>query len=218
MEFQDPAVTPVASAVNITEDKLLVSIWRQPTATLRYILAQCPDKYVTVLLVLGGIARAVGRASQQNMGDRNSTAGILLMAVLMGGLTGWITYYVYAWGMRLAGEWLGGHASSEQLRTVLAWALIPTVVGLVLTIPQAVIFGDDLFRSTPTDTSAFAENARLAFGLAEVVLAVWAVVILVCGLRLVQGFSVGRALANMVLPGLVVVGIIGLFAGIFKLL
>lgn len=218
MAFQDPAVAPAAPAVNITEDKLLVSIWRQPTATLRYVLAHCPDKYVTVLLMLGGIARSIDRASRQNSGDHLSTFSILAMAVVLGGLVGWVFYHIYGWGMKVTGQWLGGRASAEEFRTVLAWALIPTVVSLVLTVPQAIIFGDDLFRSEPQDTSDFAENARLLFGIIEVILAGWSLVILVCGVKLLQGFRTGRALSNILLPALVVVGVIILLVGISKLL
>lgn len=40
-------------ANGITERNLLLSIWLRPTATLRLILATCPDAYVIQLLVLG---------------------------------------------------------------------------------------------------------------------------------------------------------------------
>lgn len=216
MEPQLPRSDDVATPDDISEDTLLASIWLKPTATLKFILTRCPDKYVTGLLVLGGIARAVDRASQHNYGDRTSTLTLLLTAFIMGGATGWISYYAYGWGMSATGRWLGGRADSEQFRTVLAWSLVPTVVALVLVIPQAFIFGDDLFRSEPTDTSAFAENARLVFGLVDIVMAVWAVIILICGVRLLQGFSVGRALANILLPAVVIIGVILAFAGIFK--
>lgn len=218
MESQVPTPDTADDTSAIGEDSLLGSIWLKPTATLQYILAHCPDKYVTGLLVLGGIARAIDRASQQNSGDKFSTVSLLLLAVTVGGLTGWITYYVYGWGMSATGRWLGGRASSEAFRTVLAWALVPTVVSLALVIPQAVIFGDDLFRSEPVDTSAFAENARLAFGIVEFGLAIWALVILVSGVRLLQGFSIGRALANILLPGLVIIGVLLVFVGLYKLL
>lgn len=213
-------VSPVSAEVrsNINEDTLLRSIWLKPTATLQYILAYCPDKYVSVLLVLGGIARAADRASRQNSGDKMSTVSILLLVFIVGGLTGWITYYVYGWALSATGRWLGGRADAESFRTVLAWALVPTAVVLALLLPQAIILGDDLFRSEPVDTSFLAENLKIFFGLVEAVLSIWTVVILVQGVRLLQSFSVGRALANIVLPGTIVVGLIFLVAGFFKML
>ena len=216
MEPRPPLPDGIATPDDISEDTLLANIWLKPTATLRFILTYCPDKYVTGLLMLGGIARSLDRASQHDYGDRTSTLTLLLTAIFVGGLTGWISYYVYGWSMSVTGRWLGGRASSEQFRTVVAWSLVPTVVALALIIPQAVIFGDDLFRSEPRDTSAFAENARVAFGLVDAVMAIWTLVILVCGVRHLQGFSVGRTLANILLPAVVIIGIVLGFAGLFK--
>jgi hypothetical protein len=217
---EPPEVSSVNPEIpnNINEDTLLRSIWLKPTATLQYILAYCPDKYVSVLLVLGGIARAADRASRQNSGDKMSTATILMMVIIVGGLTGWITYYVYGWALSAIGRWLGGRADAESFRTVLAWALVPTGVILALLLLQAVVFGDDLFRSEPKETSFIAENLRLFFVLVEAVLSIWTLVIFVQGVRLLQSFSVSRALANIVLPGAIVIGAIFLAAGIFKLL
>ncbi len=203
---------------NISEDTLLRSIWLQPTATLHYILRHCPDKYVSVLLVIGGIARAAARASRQNAGDKMPTVSVLLLVVVAGGLTGWIAYYVYSWALSATGRWLGGRADAAPFRTVLAWALVPTAVTLALLLPQAIVFGDDLFRSEPVDTSFLAENLRTFFGLLEAGLSIWTVVIFVQGVRLLQSFSVGRALANIVLPGVIAVGVFFLVFGLFKLL
>ncbi len=85
-------------------------------------------------------------------------------------------------------------------------------------LPQIVMFGDDLFRSTPVDTSGLNEDLGIFFGLVDVTLAIWAVVILVQGVRLLQSFSMGRALANIVLPGALLIGAIVAVAGFHKML
>jgi hypothetical protein len=92
-----------------------------------------------------------------------------------------------------------------QFRTVLAWATVPTVFSLALVIPELMIFGDDLFRSEQERTGTFIDIMWMVFGLLEITLAIWAVVILVKGIALVQGFSTGKAIANALLPGLLIV-------------
>ena len=208
---------PDYEAANIGEDNLLVKLWFNPTATLRYILTHLPDKNVRVLLALGGIARAVGRAEVQNSADKMPLAAVLLLAVLGGGAFGWLTYYVYAWAMSATGHWLNGRADTDTFKTVLAWALVPTIATLGLTAVEIGLVGDELFKSeTAIEYPLSISLPMLVLGLLEIVLAVWAVVILVKGIMLIQGFRAGRAVANMLLPGAVLLLVIGAFVLLVK--
>jgi hypothetical protein len=81
---------------NIVEENHLLTIWTRPKQTLEYILTYCPDKYVTGLLILGGIARAISRASLKSTGDDMSTVAVLGLCVFMGAAFGWVGFYVYA--------------------------------------------------------------------------------------------------------------------------
>lgn len=201
---------------SITERNLLQKIWFHPTATLRFILANCPDKYILTLLVLGGIVRAIDRATKQHQGDTMSTTGVLLLALVGGGLFGWATYLLYAWGMRVTGQWLGGRSDYDTFRIVLAWALVPSITTLLFLVPEVAVFGDSLFKSDLEIHSLASRTLAIASGLAQLVLSIWTFVILLRGIMLVQNFSVGRALANMLLPGGLVVGVILALVMIFK--
>lgn len=204
-------------AAGVREDNLLLKIWRHPQATLRYILAYCPNKYIIPLLVLGGITRAIGRLQWKGLGNMSVNTALML-AVVMGGLTGWISYYVYAWGLALTGRWLGGQADSGTFRTVTAWALLPTCLTLLTTALAYSIQGEGYFQDVDLDIAT--SNGLVVFLLAliELALTAWAVVIFVKGTMLVQQFGVGRAILNMVLPGAVVLAIVFGFFGLYKLL
>ncbi|MEC3908579.1 YIP1 family protein [Tamlana sp. 2201CG12-4] len=139
----------------INQKELIYSIWNKPKLTLQYILERCPEKHVYVLLVLGGIVRAVSRASDKGMGDNMSTPYVLLLTFFLGGLLGWVSYYIYAWALSFTGGWLDGKAESDKFRTIIAWALVPSIASLILLIPEVIILGDDLFRSVPLDNSTF---------------------------------------------------------------
>lgn len=199
----------------IQEDNLLTQIWFKPKRTLSYILQNQPEKYVPVLLCLGGIVRAIDRASMKGMGDKMSTITVLVMALVGGGLFGWITYYFYGWLLSVTGRWISGNGSAANFRTVIAWALIPSIFTLLLLLPELLIFGDDLFRSERTNTSTFHDVIWIVFGLLEAVLGTWTIVILVKGVSLVQNFAAGKAIVNILLPGLLIVGPIILLAVLF---
>lgn len=167
------------------------------------------------MMILGGIFRSVDRASAQNIENRTSTAGILALALFIGGAFGWLTYYAYGWGLSATESWLGCRASSADCQTVLAWALVPAVVSLALVLHRAVYFGDELFKSKP-DITSIDNIILMVFGCLDIAFSIWAVVILLKGIRLVQDFSIARSFANILLPGGAIIGAILVFTGLYK--
>ncbi|MBV1923632.1 MAG: YIP1 family protein [Flavobacteriaceae bacterium] len=186
------------------ENKLLQTIWLKPTQTLKFILEHCPDKFVTGFLILGGVSRAIDRASNKSMGDTMDTWLVLTIAILAGGVFGWVSYYIYAWAMSYTGKWLKGKAESDKFKTILAWSLVPTIASLLLLVPELIIFGDDLFRSEISNNSDTFIYSYVFFALLEVLLAIWSIVILVKGISIIQNFTIGKSILNMFLPGLVI--------------
>ena len=201
----------------ITEHNLLQKLWFHPTATLRFVLANCPDKYVPALLVLAGIVRAIDRAAAKNQGDTMSLTGVLFLAIVGGGVFGWLTYLLYAWGIRVTGQWLGGRGDYDTFRTVLAWSLVPTIATLLLLLPEIAVFGDSFFKSELEVYSLASRTLAIASGLAQIVCSIWTFIILLRGIMLVQDFSLSRALVNMLLPGGVVVGFVLVLMMVFKI-
>ena len=195
--------------IRINKRNLFINLWLHPKTTLRFILTNCPNAHVTQLLMLGGIARAVGRIDYERPHDASSISSALLLAVLVGGLFGWFTYYAYAWGLSLSGQWLGGRASFNVCKTVIAWALVPTIVSLVPMLLVLDMHGDDSFRREVVRISLSNETLTYLLVILELILAVWAVSILLVGVRLVQGFSMVRAVANILFPGVAILVLIG---------
>ncbi|MGI4741888.1 MAG: YIP1 family protein [Janthinobacterium lividum] len=200
----------------IGKHNLLTSIWRRPRATLVFILAKQPDEYISILFFLGGIARAVERAISQQRSDKMSVGAMLLLAIVMGSTSGWITSSLYAWGMTIVGRWLGGTDDNDQFKTVLAWAQVPSIAGLLLLVPALVVFKGDSLREVRLAYPLLTHSVWLVVGLVEVGLGSWSVAILLKGVALIQGFSTARALANILLPGSLVVAFIFLIAGLLQ--
>lgn len=199
-----PYSAPNKGGINRTT--LLRKIWTEPQATLTYLVANSIDEHVSLLFVLGGIARAVSRAAA-GAPSKTGASAALLFAVIGGSISGIITYTAYSWAMSLVGGWLGGKASTYQFKIVLSWALIPTIATLLFSVP--ILY---LFDGASVSNSLLTDALLTGCSLAQLGLSIWAVIILIKGVMIIQRFEVGRALANMVLPGVAVVGVIVLIA------
>jgi hypothetical protein len=206
--MEDDLLESKPDSAGVNEHNLLLKIWTVPQATLRFILARCPDRHLTVLLILGGAVRALDRVIGRHGAGKQVAANGLTIGIIFGTLSGWLTYYCYAWGLSLTGNWLGGRATTDQLRTVLAWALVPSVASLALLLPQVAVLEDASFRREYGAYFIDGSSVLLLCQIGQLALSIWSVVILLKGIALVQGFGMGKSVLNMLLPGTLIVVII----------
>lgn len=164
-----------------------------------------------MLAALGGISQALDRASMRNLGDEHDLGFILAASLIGGPIAGVISLYLFGMLLKWTGSWLGGTASSINIRAAVAWSYVPLIWALFLWVPQLALFGKDLFSSeTPSiDQSPF---LMLGFGLLAIIVGVWTIVVFVKALGQVQGFSALRALGNTMAAALVIVAPIILIA------
>ena len=189
---------------NITEKNLVSQIWLRPTETLNFIIKICPQKYVTLLIVLGGLVNSLDKAFTRSSNADKTLIEVLPIAIVLGLLLGWITYYMYAFVLSIAGEWIGGKSQPKEFRTIIGWALIPLISTLILLIPQVLIFGDDLLLEDYDNESVLLTMTYLGFLILEFVLGIWSLIIFVKGIMIIQGFGLGKSILNMILPGLMI--------------
>lgn len=183
------------------------SIWRRPRATIQQIVDSDPTRFVLGLAALSGVDEALNRASGRSVGDDLDLSVILLTAVVFGSLGGILSLYIGGALVRWTGSWVGGRASSQDIRAAIAWGLVPALWVSLLWIPELLLVGAEMFT---TETPRADANASLAFiilGLVtiEMVGSIYAVVTVLKCLGQVQGFSAWKALGNVLLAGLVIV-------------
>lgn len=184
------------------------AIWFHPRQVIAAIVARDPSYWVLPLAVLSGIGNALDRASLKSAGDRVEVTLILLLVLVFGALGGLVTLYLGSWLLRWTGKWIGGVADASVLRTVIAWASVPSVAALPLWIPQGLLFGKELFTTeTPRlDAQPWLWVPFMAMALVEMALAFWSLWILAQGLAEVQGFrSAWKGFLNAVLAVFLVV-------------
>ena len=181
-----------------------LSIWLHPRSTIQAIIDRDPGHLVVPLAMLSGISQVLDKASSRNLGDEMGMPALLATCLLGGVFTGVVGLYVFGALARVAGRWLGGTGTSQHLRTAIAWAAVPTAVGLALWIPEYMVFGRDLFSAETPRIDAH-PILLLEFALLEFALAMWSLVILCKGVGQVHGFSAWRGLGTIVIAVLLVV-------------
>ncbi len=190
---------------DLREDQLLKTIWLQPRQTLRYIFKNCPEKFLWPLLIIGGMVSALGNSAERGFPFGSSGLLILLFALIGGGILGPVLNMVFAGILRFVGGLLGGKAKYREVLITVAWSLVPTIASVVLIAVQLIYFGTDLFTGDLDLTSSVAIALATGIGITELALGIWTIVIMVIGLSEANGFGIGRAILNLVIPFLAIV-------------
>ncbi|WP_445710680.1 Yip1 family protein [Flavobacterium sp.] len=190
---------------NLTDKDIFIKIWTSPREVFKFINDNRYDKYVNVLLFFAGISRAFDRASLNEMGDRMSLLTILISCIIVGGLLGWISYYIYAALLSWTGKWIKGQGDTKSILRIISYAMTPAILALIFLIPQIGIYGNEIFKSDGDMISAGLVGNILFYGsfVLELSLAVWTIVFCVVGVSEVQKLSIGNAILNLLLPLLV---------------
>jgi hypothetical protein len=167
-------------------------LWR-PRATFAGLrddsdeAARARGEAVLALVLLTGIAGVLWTPVAGKILDDVTLNGldVAVWAFLGGGIYGIALYF--AGGLLL--HWLaraGGWISYRQARHLLAFASAPVALSLFVVFPvRLAVYGEDIFRTGGSDRGAGA----WAFFAVELAFAVWALVLLLLGLRILLAKS-----------------------------
>jgi hypothetical protein len=150
-------------------------------------------------LVLIGLLAGIGAMLGTSVAGRlldDPGGGLLVVAawaVFAGALYGGVTVLAGGLLLRWAERRLGGDGSWRRARHVFGFALAPLALGLIVLWPlRLALYGEDVFRRGGEDAGT--TGARVLDGL-WVSCGLWFLALLVVGVRAVNGWSWGRALA-----------------------
>ncbi|BAL75837.1 peptidase S26A [Bradyrhizobium cosmicum] len=159
-----------------------LTIWWRPRRTIQDVVARPYSSRVLVLAALGGTASAVTWLLGMDV-DQSLTDWRVLLACLVGaGSLSILNLYIGAWVAAGVGRLLGGTASTAELRTLLAWGMLPAIAGAVLAI--AAVLGLRV-------AGAGAMPAVLAFMVG--ICSLWSMVMTLLMLGSVEGFGFFRS-------------------------
>jgi Yip1 domain len=187
-----------------------ITIWTEPRATIRAIVERDPRRYVLGLAALGPALVAMESSWSKMLSAPTPPSflwpiGVAFITVVAGAL-GVAVLYFNGWALQWIGRFLGGEATSLEVRAALAWSRIPGITAALINI-SVVLLGVSapaafMNGHLPAFTPSF-----VGLGFVNFVLGVWSFVVLLQCLGEVHGFSAWRALAAIVIE-----------AGIFILL
>ena len=198
----------------LSDKEIFTKIWTEPRRVLKYIHETKYEKCFYILLFLAGVSGAFDRAVNKNMGENVSLLGIVAGCVILGGFLGWLSYYIYAALLSWTGKWLDGKGDTDSIYRILAYAMIPSAISLIFLVPQIAVYGIDLFVKDGDLVNAGIVGNIVFWGaiLLEIILGIFTIVFSVIGLSEVQKVSVWKAILNLVLPLLIIVGPIVIIA------
>jgi hypothetical protein len=159
-------------------------------------VAEARQDAVGSIVWLAGIAAVLATTVASTLLDDVQIDGTLLTvwAFLAGGLYGFTLYFVVGKVLHVALRKLGGRGSFRRARHLLAFAVAPIALALLVYWPiRIAVYGWDLFRTGGADGHGFGSFFAWVF----YAFVVWAVVLLVIGVRTVHGWSWSRSLAGV---------------------
>lgn len=184
-----------------------LTIWFSPRTTVRHLLDHHPQYGVLLLACIAGIGRVLDRASARDFGDRMPLGVILALALVFGPLGGLFSLWLFSHLIRWTGSWIGGTADRQSLKTAMTWAMIPSIVSLVLWIPEILLLGSELFTSETPRLDANPGLALWFLGLVliEILFTAWTFVLACHTIAEAQRFrSAWLGLVNLLFVGLLI--------------
>ena len=203
------AEAPPAAAVSRERQWWLrtLAIFQSPRPVFRALRddsdeeAAARSEPVLAIVFLAGIAGVLSARETGRLLDYWEVDAVLVAVVtfLSGGIYAFVTYWLGGallhFGIRAA----GGEGSYRRSRHLLAFAAAPLALSLLLLWPvRLAVYGGDSFRQGGADEG----TGYWIFTGLSIAFAVWAGVLLVLGVGVVQRWTIGRAAVSVALIAL----------------
>jgi hypothetical protein len=199
-----------------------VKIWVQPRETIRALIQYSSTYLFPLLCMIYGFPVLLQMALNFSLGDRFSLSGIVVGALILAVVPGFLIFNISAGLFYWVGKWIGGTGTFQEIRAAVAWSNVPSLVNGLIWILNMMVFGKRIFSlSFGMAPLTQGEMVMLAVtSLIQLILAVWAFIILVKVLGEVQGFSAWKGLLNVCIAFFIIVigfsllfWVMGLFTG-----
>lgn len=202
----------------ITQRNPWLSIWTEPRKTIRSLIDTNPKRGYLLLCAVYGLPLAFNLVQSFGL-----TSIIPLWAIIIGSLVactflGMVGISISAWLVHFTGKWIGGKGSFQTVRAAIAWSNVPNIVSIIMWIILFGIFGAQILNKNFSEGKFVGYQAGTLFlvMLIESIVSIWGLIILLNGLKEVQGFSIWRALLNLAIPFALVVVIVWVAAWAFS--
>ena len=183
------------------EIKPWLSIWVKPKQTVRALINYNVKYRFFVLSLLYGLPTVLQMAQNLSLGSVFSLPAILLVSLIVSPLLGCIGLLLCTAFLTWTGRWLGGKGAFLEMRCGVSWTnatnLVTVLVWAALIAQfKEVIFYEGFARMPMTVNEA---SWLSIYFFVQLVVAVWAFVLLLYAVSEVHRFSIWKALLNVVI-------------------
>ncbi|MCH9625664.1 MAG: hypothetical protein S4CHLAM123_08420 [Chlamydiales bacterium] len=193
------------------------TIWTKPRDTIKRIVRYNPKHRFVWLSFLYGFPMLLHTAQNLNLGDTYTTAGIVVVALVLGTFAGMLGIVIASGLIYWTGKWIGGKDNYQNVRSAVAWSNVPNIIAVIAWAVLLYKFQGQLFFEDFEDKNFVGSDMLLVGGatFVQAVISIWSFVILVKGLGEVQGFSAWKGVLNVLIPFFMVGAAIWVISWIF---
>jgi hypothetical protein len=161
---------------------------------------------VLLIVWLAGMAYVLSTPTAAHLMDDHDYDALLVAVwtFLAGGLFGGLAYFVLGAALHGVDVALGSQGSYRRARHLLAFAAVPVALSLLAWPVELALWGSALFHAGGPD----AGSGGKVFEVVNAVLLLWSACLLVIGVRVVHGWSWGRAAVGAAVPIALCAGLI----------
>lgn len=186
-----------------------LTMWTKPKSTIRSIVNYDSNFRLFVLSGIYGFVSLISTAQSFSIGETLNFFLILLIAIILAPVWGFIAFSISSFFIHFTGKWLKGQASYKEVRASIAWSNVPMIGNVVLWIILFVIFKQDILKDFP-GSSALSGTYRgillmILFG--QLILNIWVLVLYINSLAEVQRFSIGKAILNIIIAVIIFIAL-----------
>ena len=187
----------------------LGSIMVHPRTTMREILDAPRDRTIILLVFLASLSALLGNGNKNARGTLEQVRyqwWVILCAMIVAVLVMVLLFYFFAWVAYMAGKFLEGTGSHADVRLALAWGLSPIIFALLWRLPARLfgpapdagrVISDSGWWRIETSQMSGGCLAALVFGVLELTLFIWYLVVGSRTIAEAHRFSAWRGFATL---------------------
>jgi hypothetical protein len=174
--------------------------------------ARARQEPILAIVLLAGIAGILATPVAGGLLDDpvRTERAVAVWAFVGGAMYGIAGYFALGALVLLGITLAGSLATYRSARHLLAYAAVPLAASILLWLPRLALYGGDSFRTGGGDES----GGATVFGVLQVAFVLWALVLLVLGIRAFTRFGWGRVLAAASIPVALPLAVLARAAGL----
>ncbi len=184
---------------DLSHNKAFVYLWFYPAATFRFLLKHPLWGRVQALLILGACCSALKRMAGWTFVNLSGSVLENLLKYVLLAIGIFASYLLFCWLLKRCSTLFGKRFEIAHFKLLLAYALLPTIVALLLLLPKLFLFGASLFTPEKELTRGDIPWLELSVYAMEFVLFIWSALILVRGLQVLLKLPAVKALLILVI-------------------